>query len=416
MNEMEIQYGSSMLSDCKQYAKAIRAEMVNIATGFIRIGYLLRKSRDTGMVIAGGYKNMEEFAKAEFNMDKSAVSRFVSINEKYSEGGYSDRLRKKYEGYTYSSLAEMLNLPEHIAEVIQPEHTREQIRDIKAEIREEEKITEIELMQEPKKERYGYVADTMAKEFMFHWLGQHDMAELYVRLYSLVRKDAREAYEAIAPSGIATYFVRIPQVGKLMVSMTGYDKDVCFRSLRDSSAENISVSELMEIIAELMPEENYEPEQIWEMVYGEQFPANHVVDSEPGKKKTDNEQGKKTKPEQKEKKKEEKTASSVLNSYSDGNSENEESEDEKEREEYQQEDEESQVSDVVAPAQEDKEDLLKVQEYADNMVQYVKEQRWQQALWSIRDLNDLVTKMRDKAKVIDIPGQMSFGEDNEDEE
>lgn len=38
-----------------------------------------------------------EFAKAEYGLSKDIVSRYIAINDRYSEGGYSDRLQDKYE-------------------------------------------------------------------------------------------------------------------------------------------------------------------------------------------------------------------------------------------------------------------------------------------------------------------------------
>lgn len=82
---------------------------------------------------------MQEFAKAEYNLSKDQVSRFIAINDKYSIDGYSDRLQEKYEGYGVAKLAEMLTLPEVVEDIIEPEMTRAEIQEIKREVREEQK-------------------------------------------------------------------------------------------------------------------------------------------------------------------------------------------------------------------------------------------------------------------------------------
>ena len=79
------------LKEIKTYAEYKRAfdeEMLKSAEGFVRIGYLLRRARDTQVLWDSGYANVFEFAQAEYGLDKSQVSRFININIRFSEGGY----------------------------------------------------------------------------------------------------------------------------------------------------------------------------------------------------------------------------------------------------------------------------------------------------------------------------------------
>lgn len=424
-----ISYGSSQLTDCCQCTNAIKNEMLNISTGFVRIGYLLRKAADTGLIIAGGYKNLEEYAMAEFNMDKSAVSRFIHINEKYSEGGYSDHMRNRYQGYSYSSLSEMLTLPDELAAEITPEHTREQIRDIKKEIKEEQEITGIEAAMEIPEERPNILDNTL-KIFLYSWL--HDHPEEYVAMHKAVtvcEKDEalKKMCSILAPSGVNTIFTRIPAVGKLMLTITGYDKLISIINVRNAmeGPESYRWDEVVEYML-IAHNECISPEENWEMIYAEDFPGKNETVKMPEnphnnpcgeaveKEKKEPANGVNTSPKNDDDKKtvvdEEKTLQK--NAVEHGKPTYDETDCEKS-------DEKTQNTENLPQKQiklrlELPEDMKTAADHISYLCQYLREQRWRQALFEVRDLNDEIIKLRDKAKVIDIPGQMSL-EDNEED-
>ena len=94
-----------------QYKSELDKQLKETAEGFVRIGYLLKLARDTDILSGSGYANVNEFAKAEYNLDKSMVSRFIHINDKFAEGGCSQQLKEQYRGFGYTKLAIMLQLP-----------------------------------------------------------------------------------------------------------------------------------------------------------------------------------------------------------------------------------------------------------------------------------------------------------------
>ena len=55
----------------------------------------------------------------------------MSINKEYSIDGYSERLRPEYAELGRSQLEEMLKLPDSDRQMIQPETSREDIRELK---------------------------------------------------------------------------------------------------------------------------------------------------------------------------------------------------------------------------------------------------------------------------------------------
>ncbi|RAZ94931.1 hypothetical protein DK853_32625, partial [Klebsiella oxytoca] len=88
--------------------------------------------------------SVNEFAEAEYSLDKSQVSRFIRINDEFSENGYSDRLQERYQRFGYAKLALMLMLPAAVNEELTADYTKKEIQTIKEEIDEENQRTDIE--------------------------------------------------------------------------------------------------------------------------------------------------------------------------------------------------------------------------------------------------------------------------------
>ena len=90
---------------------ALRKELEHIAEGYIKVGYLLKKTRDAEFYKEKGYADVFEFAKETFNISRTWAIRFMQINDTYSIDGNSPEIQEKYRGYGSSKLSEMLALP-----------------------------------------------------------------------------------------------------------------------------------------------------------------------------------------------------------------------------------------------------------------------------------------------------------------
>lgn len=126
-----MEYVQMTINDWLNIKEQLRKDLYEAQATFVRIGYALRKIEDEKLYLQDGYASVAEFAKAEYGLDKTAVSRFISINRKYSVDGYSDRLIPEYARYGQSKLSEMLSLPDNDMEMLQPTVTRESIRELK---------------------------------------------------------------------------------------------------------------------------------------------------------------------------------------------------------------------------------------------------------------------------------------------
>lgn len=131
------EYTQITLDDWVNMKESLRKDLIGVQESFVRIGYTLRRMEDQRLYERDGYKNITEFAKAEYGLSASTVSRFKDINRRYSIDGYSDQLRPEYAQYGSSKLSEMLSLPEQDMEMVTPETTRESIRELKRFNREE---------------------------------------------------------------------------------------------------------------------------------------------------------------------------------------------------------------------------------------------------------------------------------------
>lgn len=110
----------------------LQAELLGVKRSFVRIGYLLRKVDETEGYKNDGYGSITEWAKGEYDMEASTVSRFMSINREFSIGGYSEQLLPEFEDFKRSQLEEMLKLPAADRTMITPETPRADIRELKS--------------------------------------------------------------------------------------------------------------------------------------------------------------------------------------------------------------------------------------------------------------------------------------------
>lgn len=114
----------------KQNISSAKDKLNGLKKDFVRIGYLLRKIDDNELYRQDGYKSIAEFAKAECDLSPSDTTRFIQINKKYSIGGNSEELRPEFLEYGQSKLAAMLALPDADLNMITPQTSREDIREL----------------------------------------------------------------------------------------------------------------------------------------------------------------------------------------------------------------------------------------------------------------------------------------------
>lgn len=204
--------------DYTQYKQELRTELEKTSEGFVRIGYLLKVARDTDILKTSGYSDYLDFANGEFGLDKSMVSRFIRINDRFSEEGNSDRLLEQYRGFGYSKLALMLRIPEVITEELSPEYTKAEIQAIKDEIDEERQKSDVEHFEENISEIMNPPEDSLLCRVLRAIGG--DNPEIYCKIWNYL-SDANTGFlgvkEIFKPLDQQTYVTRVPGEGKVIL-------------------------------------------------------------------------------------------------------------------------------------------------------------------------------------------------------
>lgn len=126
-----MEYVQMTLNDWLEIKQKLRQELLSVKQSFVRIGYMLRKVEEQKGYEQDGYKSIAEFAQKELGLHPSTTTRFMEINREYSVDGYSERLRPEYLDLSRSQLEEMLKLPDEDRQMIQPDASREGIRELK---------------------------------------------------------------------------------------------------------------------------------------------------------------------------------------------------------------------------------------------------------------------------------------------
>ena len=259
----------------REYKAELDSELQKTAEGFVRIGYLLKVARDTNVLAESGYKTVAEFAQAEYSLDKTQVSRFISINDKFSEDGYSDRLRTSYQGFGYAKLTLMLQLPDAVNEALTPSYSKAEIQSIKEEVDEEKKVSDIEVCLEASQapEEGGTLIERIVKQLL------HDEPSMFIELHREAlgcSVNMQHFQRIMAPAGEKTYSVRLAGVGRILLilndgsdnravnSRTGEFEEVTWQQLRDAVEKLTGFKECTGKAAE----------DRWSELFGEPYPLN----------------------------------------------------------------------------------------------------------------------------------------------
>lgn len=257
----------------QEYKQELDTELKKTAEGFVRIGYLLKVARDTSILAESGYDNVVDFARVEYGIDKTQVSRFIHINDKFSQGGYAPELKEEYQGFGYAKLSIMLSLPDSVNEELTPDFSKSEVQQVKDEIDEEKKTTDIEVMLE-EKDSVQQSFDTNLEKAVYQ-LGK-DAPEVYKRLWESAVKNGESGkhfIENLIPDEKAMYIVRIPGAGRCMLSMKAEEDTVKLINIRDSSAnETYTKQELEDALKKMLPDTDTW-RNAWVSLYGEKLPA-----------------------------------------------------------------------------------------------------------------------------------------------
>lgn len=258
-------------SDYASFENQFDSCMLATANNFVAIGYLLKQARDTDILKESGYSSMGEFARTRYGLDESKTSRFIAICEKFGNG--EDRLISEYESFGYAKLSEMLLLPDNISEVITPEMTREEIREIKQEVKDEQSISPVELALEENEKTDEDILITIIREYL-----RSRPEEFSDLLEAFKDHDGPEITQMIAdilaPAGIGILVQRISGKGKFMLKIDGIDNPVTLVDVRNETNTSVTWDHFYFCINEALPWNlrNLKADEAYREIYGEDMP------------------------------------------------------------------------------------------------------------------------------------------------
>ena len=157
MNELNQWYENITYEQAKNI---LRENMDTLKMSFIAAGYYLKYIRDHELYLEDGYQSIWEFAEDNYGIKKSTASRWMSMNDRFSQGGNSPVLAEEYRGFEKSQLQEMLYLDDKQIQAVTPDMTVKEIREVR---KPEEPVRELRKPNETDREYLKAAASHLIK-------------------------------------------------------------------------------------------------------------------------------------------------------------------------------------------------------------------------------------------------------------
>lgn len=256
------EYTQITLDEWTQWKEDIRRKLSETASNFVYIGYRLKQIRDSGMY--DGAADVFEFAQKEYGLGKSTVSRFIAINEKYSEGGNSMELKEEFRSFSSSKLAEMLTLPDSEIQMITEKTTIREIRELKAfnsQIPEEAagEGEAIEAAEHPQMPEWSPLEKCLIDFFK----GRKAMLNDVMRHLEAEPPEYKLVAEQMAPSGQASH-----KKGLVFLFMYDWDRGIKYKLMTQEEPVSMDWPEFLNTVYRIFG--TCDQADIWKDFYGEQ--------------------------------------------------------------------------------------------------------------------------------------------------
>lgn len=128
MDELSRWYENMTYDEAK---RILREKLDYMKKNFIAAGYYMKYIRDNELFRQDGYESIWEFAEDNYGIRKSTASRWMAMNDKFSQGGNSPILAEEYRDFEKSQLQEMLYLDDKQMETVTPDMTVKEIREVR---------------------------------------------------------------------------------------------------------------------------------------------------------------------------------------------------------------------------------------------------------------------------------------------
>lgn len=262
-----------------EWETELKTEITRAADSFVRIGYLLKVARDTDILQGSGYSSVVEYAKAKYGLDKTQVSRFMAINDRFGMQNKPE-LQERYKEFGYSKLALMLQLPDELNEELSPDYSKSEINAIKTELDEESKISDLEVYAESREvstQDYNLLEQCIYKIC-------EDNVDTYKRLHKAIITDIGvgedNIVELLAPAGEKIYSVRVAGVGRIAVSVKK-DDDIHTINMRSNEKESWSLEAAVRAVVKVIDTAECDAKTAWQQLYNQPLPEEEKAEVAP---------------------------------------------------------------------------------------------------------------------------------------
>lgn len=264
------EYTQITLDQWTQWKEDIRKKLSETASNFVYIGYRLKQIRDSGMY--DGAADVFEFAQKEYGLGKSTVSRFIAINEKYSEGGNSLELKEEFRSFSSSKLAEMLTLPDNEIQMITERTTIREIRELKnfnSQIPEEA---------EGEREAIEAAGSQQAQEWsplekclIDFFKGRKAMLNDVMKHLEAEQPEYKQAAELMAPSGQASH-----KKGIVFLFMYDWDSGIKYKLMTEPEPVSMDWPEFLNTVYNIFG--TCDQSDVWKDFYGKQKKDDKAIE------------------------------------------------------------------------------------------------------------------------------------------
>lgn len=131
MDEPRVQDKWYLTLNYSETKDIIREKLQNMSRDFVAVGYYLKRIRDKELYKQDGYSSIWEFAEDNYGIKRTTASRWIAMNDKFSEGGNTPILAKEFRMFGKSQLQEMLYLDDKQMEAVSPDMTVQEIREVR---------------------------------------------------------------------------------------------------------------------------------------------------------------------------------------------------------------------------------------------------------------------------------------------
>lgn len=266
--------GQITLSEWMEWKEDIRRKLQETTENFVYIGYRLKQIRDTEAFKMAGAEDIYSFAQQEYGLSRSTVSRFMAINDKFSEEGNSLELKKEFTGLGSSKLQEMLSLTDEECTLITEHTTVRQIKEFKEFKRQDPE--EVEKEEQETTSLPERVWNPLEKCIIDYFSTREEMLN---EAAGLMRQEKNEntlkkICEVINPNGNGSH-----KKGIVFLFFYDYSTGVKCKTLGQEEIKVYSWMDFVDMMAEIYEESADSSENIWKSFYEEEKKPESTINT-----------------------------------------------------------------------------------------------------------------------------------------